>query len=303
MKSITPIILGAVVTALPVAAMAQDITGAATFGYGHVEGSDGFPDTSVLSLDGKIGVTYANRLSFGATVSSAKADPDGTEDVSVNTFGLTGGVGFADFWSAGAYFEFAEVDFEGLGSESTDSYGLSIGYDSDLMAFQLFAGETDTDILSGTGVDWVDVGVTALFNMGTDGAVGGHVVRSRLSGGGGDVDLTSIGLGGHYAFGNGITAFAGITRAEVDLLVGDLTTFGFGVGYDLTATAGFPASLSLELARSQIDDGVDSYDEDSIRFGLTLPLGGTKTVPMNSVAANAMSPNRTALSTALVGAF
>jgi len=304
MKPHSHLILGAIVATFPLAAAAQDISGAATLGLGHVNGTDGFPDTTVLSLDGKIDVTYDNRLSFGATASSAKADIEGiAEDVGVNVFGLTGGVGFANFWTAGAYVELSRIDIDGLGSESLDSYGLSLGYGSDMMAFEAFLGETDTDILTGTGVDWTDLGATALFNIGTDGAVGGHVVRSRLSGGGGEADLTSIGLGGHFAFGNGFVGFAGVTRAEVDDLVGDLTTVGFGIGYDLSTMANFPATVSLELARSSIDDGTDSYDEDTIRFGLTLPFGGAKTAPMNSVAANAMSPNRTALTTALVGAF
>ena len=304
MKISTTHVIGAVVAILPLNVAAQEISGAATLGYGSFSASDGFPDTSVLSLDGTVGVTYDNGLTFGATGSTAKADAEGiAEDVSVNTLGLTGGFGFGNFWNAGVYVEFAEIDFDGLGSESTDTYGLSLGYASDLMAFEVFAGETDTDILAGTGVDWTDLGATAAFNIGTEGAFGGHVVRSRLSAAGTDVDLTTVGLGGHYALGNGFTGFAGLTHAEVDVFTGDVTTFGLGVGYDLTSVANFPATLSLELARSRLDDGVDSYDEDSIRFGITLPFGGAKAAPLNSVASNAMSPNRTALSTALVGAF
>lgn len=304
MKSYVHYFAGAIVAVLPVSVAAQDLSGAATFGYGSFNASDGFPDTSVLSLDGALDVTYDNGLTFGGTASTAKADIDGiAEDLSVNTFGLTGGYKFANFWTAGAYFEFAEIDIDGLGSESTDSYGLSLGYASDLMGFEAFVGETDTDILTGTGVDWTDIGASAVFNIGTEGAVGGHVQRSRLSNGGVDVDLTSIGIGGHYALGNGFTGFAGVTRAEVDVLVGDVTTFGFGLGYDLTAVANFPATLSVELARSSLDDGVDNYDEDSIRFGITLPFGAAKGAPMNSVAAGAMSPNRTALTTTLVGSF
>lgn len=304
MKPHFHLLLGAFVATLPLTATAQDISGAATLGFGHVNGSDGFPDASVLSLDGRVGVTYDNNLTFGATASTATANPDGGfEDVSVNTLGLNGGVVFTNLWRLGGYVEFAEVDISGLGSENVDSYGLTAGYDSDLMGFEFFAGQSDTDILAGTGVDWTDVGARLSLNIGSEGAVGGHVVRSRLSSGGTDVDLTSIGLGGHYAFGQGLVGFAGVTHAEVDFLVGDLTTFGFGFGYDLTDMANFPATLSLELARAQLDDGVDKYNEDSIRFGITLPFGGTKTAPLNSVASNAMSPNRTALSTALVGSF
>ena len=304
MKPYSPVLLGALVATLPLGVAAQEMSGAATLGYGSFSASDGFADSSVLSLDGKLGVTYDNGLSFGATASTATADVDGiTEDINVSTLGLTGGFVFSNFWAVGAYFEFAEVDVDGLGSDSTDSYGLSVGYDSDLMAFEIFAGETDADLLAGTGVDWTDLGARVSFNIGTDAVIGGHVLRSRLSDGTDDVDLTTLGLGGHYALGNGFTGFAGVTRAEVDVFTGDVTTFGLGVGYDLMAVANVPATLSLELARARLDDGVDTYNEDSIRFGITLPFGAARTAPLNSVASSAMSPNRTALTTALVGAF
>jgi hypothetical protein len=304
MKPHSHLILGAIVATFPLTAAAQDISGAATLGFGTVNASDGFADASVLSLDGRVGVTYGNGLTFGATASTATANPEGTsEDISVNTLGLNGGVVFASLWRLGGYAEFAEVDISGLGSEQVDSYGLTAGYASDIMDFEAFVGQSDTDLLAGTGVDWNDLGARLSYNIGSEGAVGGHFVRSRLSAGGTDVDLTTVGLGGHYDFGQGLVGFAGITHAEVDTLVGDLTTFGVGFGYDLSSVANVPATLSLELARAQFDDGIDSYNEDTIRFGVTLPLGGGKTAPLNSVANSAMSPNRTALSSALVGAF
>lgn len=304
MKTLSPLLLGSIVATLPLATAAQEISGAATLAYGAYSASDGGSDASVLSFDGDVDMAFDNGLRFGATASSANVDEDGiAEDLGITTFGLTGGVGFAGFWSAGAYFETAELDIDGLGSESTDSYGLSLGYASDLMAFEVFTGETDTDLLAGTGVDWTDLGASLSFNVGTQGTIGGHAMRSRLSSGGIDVDLTSVGLGGHYDLGSGFIGFAGLTRAEVDTFAGDITTFGVGVGYDLTATANVPATLSLELARSRLDDGVDTYNADSIRIGITLPFGPAKAAPRNSVAAKALSPNRTALSTAFTGTF
>lgn len=300
----SPFVIAAIAAVFPAALVAQDISGAATFGYGLSSASDGFPDTSVRALDGKIGLTYANGLRLGASATSGRADVDGiAEDVSVNVFGFTGGAAFADFWNAGAYYEYASLGVDGFGDTGIDSYGVFVGYDSDLMALEAFLGETDGDALNGTGVDWKDLGARGSFNIGMDAAVGGHVMRSRLSGGGAKIDLTSVGLGGHYAFGNGLTGYAGITRGEVDDLDGTLTTFGAGVGYDLSMTAGFPATVSVELARSQIDDGVDKYNENTLRFGVTVPFGGGKGVPMNSVASGAMNPNRTALTTAIVGSF
>ncbi len=171
------------------------------------------------------------------------------------------------------------------------------------MAFEAFLGETDGDALSGTGVDWTDLGARASVNIGMQGAVGGHVQRSRLSANGFETDLYSVGLGGHYAFGNGLTGYAGVTRGEIEDLDGNLTTIGAGIGYDLSMATDLPATLSVELTRSQIDDGVDKYKMNGIRFGVTLPLGNGKSVPMNSTASGAMNPNRTALTSAIVGTF
>ncbi|OZB19574.1 MAG: hypothetical protein B7X55_03145 [Rhodobacterales bacterium 34-62-10] len=304
MKPHFHLLLGAVVATLPLTAAAQEMSGIATFGLGNLNGPSGFPDVSVRSLDGKLDLSYDNGLMLGASAASARADVDGfAEDASANVFGLTAGANFASFWNGGVYYEFGDVSIDGIGNESIDSYGVFMGYDSDLMAFEVFAGTTDGYVLSGTGVDWNDLGASASFNIGAEGTVGGHIQRSRLSAAGVDVDLTSLGLGGSYAFGNGLVGYAGITYGEVDDLIGDLTTYGLGLGYDLSTTANFPATLSLEVARSTLDDGTTSADLDSIRFGITLPVGGTKSAPLNSVASNAMSPNRTALSTALVGSF
>lgn len=297
-------LVGALVAVLPFSVAAQEISGAATFAYGDYSASDDLGGTSVRSLDGKLALAYDNGLRLGATASSARANLDGVaEDASVNVLGLTAGAGFANFWNAGAYYEFAEFGLEGIGDESIDSYGVYVGYDSDLMGLEFFVGETDGNVLSGTGVDWTDAGARASFNIGSDFVLGGHVVLSRLSQGGVDVDLISTGLGGSYVFGNGLSSFAGVTRAEIDELVGDLTTVGIGLGYDLTEAANFPAMLSFELARARIDDGTTSYTEDSIRLGISLPLGGSKTVPLNSIASSALAPNRTALTSVLVGVY
>lgn len=304
MRYFKPYLVGAFAAVLPFGVAAQDISGAATFGYGHFKESDGFPSTSVRSLDGKLGLAYDNGLLLGANASSARANFDGIdEDASLNVFGLTAGAAFANFWNAGAYYEYGEVSVDGFGEESLDSYGLFLGYSSDLMGMEFFLGETDGYVFSDTDIKWNDLGARVSFNIGPDAVVGGHAVRSRVSTSGVDIDLTSYGLGGSYDFGNGLSAHAGVTRGEIDVLVGDLTTFGIGVGYDLSAAANFPATLSVELARSRIDDGMDKYDADSIRFGVTLPFGGAKTVPLNSIAAGAMSPNRTALTSVLVGTF
>jgi hypothetical protein len=253
-----------------------------------------------MSLDGKLDANYYGKVFFGADISTAKVDIDGfSEDLSATTIGLTAGFPIGSLWNSGAYFEHAAIDIDGLGSDSIDSYGLFLGYTSDLMAFELFGGETDGDALSGTGVDWYDIGARAFFSIGDNGGIGGHWINSRLSVSGLDVDLTTVGVGGSFEVASGFSTFAGLSRSEVDVFLGDVTTFGIGVGYDLAPALNFPATMSLEFARSRLDDGVDKYDADSIRFGITIPFGDAKSTPMNSVASSTLSPNRNALTTAI----
>lgn len=304
MKNRLTIVMGVLAAFTPVMSSAQEVSGAATLGLAETSSPSGVPDYSAMSLDGKLDVNYAGVLSFGANISTGKIDIDGvSEDLSATIIGLNAGFPLGSMWNGGAYYEHAELDVDGLGSESINSYGLFVGYKSDLMALELFGGETDGDSLTGTGVDWFDIGGQASFAVGQAGEVGGHMIRSRLSSGGVDVDLTSVGIGGSFEMAQGLTVFAGLNRAEIDVLTGDVTTFGLGVGYDLGAMVNFPATVSLELSRSRIDDGVDDYDSDTIRFGITIPFGGAKASPMNSVASAAMAPNRNALTTVINSDF
>jgi hypothetical protein len=299
-----PAISGAMLALLPIGVAAQEIAGAATFGLGSYDSSDGFADFSTLSLDGEIDLKFSNGLMFGATAATTRADVDGiAEDASVNTFGLTAGYTFASQWNGGVYFENSEFVLEGFGSASIDSYGLFAGFSSDLMDLEVFGGVTDGYEVSGAGIDWNDLGLSLSYNMGPDGKFGGHVMRSHLSRGAVELDMVSAGLGGHYAFGQGFMGFAGLTHATVEEFAGDITTVGIGVGYDLSAFTNFAAVASLEVAHTRLDDGTDTYDEDSIRLGVTVPLGGAATVPMNSVARSALSPNRTAVTSTLIGAY
>lgn len=304
MKHRLPLMMGALAAFSPMMVSAQEMSGAVTLGIAQTSLPDGLPDLSTISLDGKLDVDYAGRLFFGANISTAKVDIDGiSEDLSATTIGLTAGFPLGSMWNGGAYFEHAALDIDGFGTESINSYGLFVGYTSDLMAFEVFGGETDGDALSGTGVDWYDIGARASFAIGDRGEVGGHWINSRLSSGGFDVDLTSVGVGGSFEVAQGFSVFAGLNRSEIDVFVGDVTTFGLGVGYDMASVVNFPATVSLELVRSRLDDGVDNYDADSIRFGVTIPFGGAKSTPMNSIASSASSPNRTALTTAINSDF
>lgn len=298
------VMAGAIVAFLPITATAQDVSGAVTLGLGSYDSSDGFADFSTLSLDGEIDLIHSSGLSFGATAGSTRADYDGIDDdASVKTYGLSAGYAVTADWTAGAFYEYGEFSVDGFGTAAIDTYGLFVAYGTDRVGVEFFAGETDGYEISGAGVDWSDLGASVSVDIGASAEIGAHLVRSHLSLGADELDMISAGLGGHYAFGNGLTGFAGITQASLQEFAGDLTTVGVGLGYDLAAATRVSAIASVELARTRVDDGFGTYDEDSIRVGITLPLGRAGTAPLNSVANTATSGNRTAITSALIASY
>ena len=127
---------------------------------------------------------------------------------------------------------------------------------------------------------------------------------SELSLGSANADLSSFGVGGSYGFTGGWSGFAGVNHFDIDGADTDATTFGMGVGYDLRQVTQTPAIVSLELARTDISSGGQSSDIDTIRFGVTVPLGnGNAEPPLNSVARSVMSPRHNSVSTAINTVF
>lgn len=298
------VMAGVIVACLPLSATAQDMAGAVTLGLGSYDSSDGFADFTTRSLDGRLDLSYGNGLSLGATAASTRADYDGFDDhASVNSLGLTAGYALTPTWTAGLFYEYGEFSVDGFGAASMDSVGLFAAYDSALMGLEVFAGQTDGYDIAGAGVDWSDIGASLSFPVGSSGQIGAHLVRSHLSLGPDELDMVSAGLGGHYAFANGLLGFAGVTQASLEEFAGELTTMGVGLGYDLSTTMNLAAVASVELARTHVDFGTGTYDEDSIRIGLTLPLGRKAAAPLNSVAHSAATTNRTAITTALIAAY
>lgn len=76
---------------------------------------------------------------------------------------------------------------------------------------------------------------------------------------------------------------------------------GIGLGYDLGAKAGFSATVSLEVAKTDFGTGSDM---DAVRLGLTVPFGAKgPALPMNSVADSILNPRHGAFNAAMTSAF
>jgi hypothetical protein len=118
-------------------------------------------------------------------------------------------------------------------------------------------------------------------------------------------NLTSIGIGASHDFGAGITGFGGINRVDFDAANLDTTSYGLGVGYDLSQISSVPGQVSLELARTNLDASIGGdVDVDTVRLGVTIPLGASRSqAPLNSLADSVMTPRHNALSTLFDNVF
>ncbi len=291
----------AMISLTPAIAGAQEFNGAATLGYGQSSISNGGGDFGTFTGDFTGTLSFDNGLHWGFDAKYYNADPDNISgDVSLWDLGTTLNYQFDNGGVLGGYLDYADFD-SGLGlnlSSDVTSYGISGGYVVENAGFEAWIGESETSPSLPNGTDWTDFGARFRYQASDSAVFGGHYVRSDVSGGGVNLDLYSVGLGGYYRFNSGWGTYAGLVHQSFSDLDLDYTTLGIGVDYNLLEISEIPGQVSLELARTDIDVGGASGDIDTLRFGLTFPLGGrTSSTPLNSVARAAMAPRHNALTT------
>ncbi|WP_133176177.1 hypothetical protein [Pelagivirga sediminicola] len=300
MKIRTSSLVACALLTLPCAGLAQDITGLATLGYAYSSVSGGRPDVNSLSLDGAGTLGFQNGFSLDLDGALKHANPDRGGNAGV--FDIGGVLNYTLYTGpvVGIYLEYASLDSNGLLGRDINatSYGLTGGYDGPLVQAKLFYGGTDATAIVGATSDWTDYGLNVGYTPTTYTTFAAHWMRSDIDSALADTKVTSMGVGTNHDFANGFSVFAGISHMDFAALNIDSTSYGLGVGYDFSQIARVPAQVSLEFARTTIDPVGRNTDVDSIRLGVTIPIGGsTSSAPLNSAASNAMSTRHNALST------
>lgn len=285
---------------------AQEFYGTGTLGYSASSVSAGGGDISTFSIDAEGGVRFENGFEIGVNGSFANIDPDQLPgDAQATDFGLDAKYTFSTGFSLGAYVDHASLDISGFAvNPDITSYGVSFGYTTGGLTAEGFIGASDVSPSFG-GVDVFDVGGSLQYELAPNAVIGAHVVRSTLSGAGvpGDIDLTAWGLAGAVDITQNWTLFGGLQRGSVSQAALDANTYSIGGSYNLQGVSQIPAILSLEYARSTLFSG--GPDVDSVRFGVTIPLGNTgkRTIPLNSTASSIMTPRHNAISTTVDSIF
>ena len=304
-RTIAVLLLG---ISMPSLVAAQEISGGVTLGFGDHDIDEISQGLRTTSLDGRMGMAFDNGIIFGVQAGYIDINIDDVDvDLDGNFFGFDLGYRFTNGMSLGAYVEELTLSADILPIDiSLRTIGLSGGYSMEGLDFGAFIGETTTspDIGAIADIDISNFGLTAKYSAVPNLNLGAAFLRANIDTPGDDVDIDLIGLAATYDINEQFSVFGGVSRTSLDLADLDVTTFGLGVGYDLSGMAGIASTVSLELARTDLSTGGDDADLDTIRLGLTFPLGGSGTeAPLNSVADSIFNPRRGALNAALTGAF
>lgn len=291
----------------PSLALAQDLSGAVTLGFGEHSLDDFDQDLSTASLDGRVNLAFDNGMTFGVNAGYLDVGIDGTPiGIDATFVGLEVGYRMSNGLSFGAYAEQLNGQISLLPIDlSLKTIGAEVGYTTGNLEFGMNIGRTSTspDIGFLGDIDIDNLGLTAKYRPMENLAIAGAFQRATLSSGGTDVDVDLIGLAAAYDINEQFSVFGGYSRTSVDELDGDVTTMGLGLGYNVDL-GGVASTVSLELARTDLSAGGDSTDLDTIRLGWTIPLGGAGSeAPLNSVADSIFNPRHGAVNTALTGAF
>ncbi|WP_338092622.1 porin [Salipiger mangrovisoli] len=244
-------------------------------------------------------------MTFGFDLSLNKANPEEGEDFDIPAYGLAMSYAFDNGISAGLYAERFTADSDLLlGTDvDFDSYGLSAGYARDTYKVQAFYGATTTDPEI-DDIEIRDFGLMAAIAPTEQLTLSARYVRSTLEVYGESGDWETIELAGTYQINDPWAVFGGASFGSADDLTLDIDTYGFGVSYNLGAVTSVPATLSLELARTDAELLGEDLTADTVRLGVTFPLGnsGAK-LPLNSVAGSVQNGRHSALSSSVLAAF
>lgn len=302
MKSSLALLL--VTISAPSLAVAQDISGGVTLGFGQHSVDVVDQDLSTATLDGRVDFAFANGMTFGVEAGYIDLGVDGLPiDITGTNVELDVGYKLENGLSFGAYAGQTSID-AGLGIDiSLKSIGAEVGYVTGAWDLGLSLGRTSIspDILP---LDIDNLGLTVKYAAMPNLDIGGAFLRANLDMGGAEADVDLIGLAAAYDINDQFSLFAGVSRTSLDEADLDVTSMGLGVGYDLSQMTGMASVVSLELARTDLEMAGSSTDLDTVRIGLTLPLGGKGTeAPLNSVADSIFNPRHGAVNAALTGAF
>lgn len=286
-----------VAATLPTIAAAADGQGTVTLGYGTGHVSDGGGDLNETTLDFSGGLRLNNNMVVGLDAGWTRfgGDTDGNPKAANASLDLGYEVGSG--LVLGGYLEYSWLGEDSFDTDtSLTSYGLSAGYQSGGVMVAAFLGQTVVGFDNAGNQTLNDFGLNAGYELSPDTQVTANYIRSWGDFAGKDDHVNYFDLGGNHMLSDDLGLFGGASFVSADKADVDINTWGIGGSYYLGNVTQIPATLSLELVRSNVSGDGDSAHLNMARFGFTVPLGtGGARVPLNSVASASQHPRHDAL--------
>lgn len=310
--------------AAPAANAAQDggamFSGTFSFGYSSssdVLGSTLPPgaDINAFYLGMASDVVFSPRFELGFDVEAimGEASSGGTTvDVDILRLGIEPRINLSNDLYAGFYYHLHDLDV-GIAplpitfGVDLVSYGVFGGYDNGNWYAELFYGMSDTDPGLPAGVDLTDYGLRAGYQVSPSFDIFGSWAVTNVDTPGGSADLSVVAIGAEYAFQNGIGVYGTASMLNLSLpgpTDPDATQLALGVTYDLqNSGATMPIILNAQVAHTEFSAGAISDDHTTFGVGVTVPIGGGSTSPLNASTRGARGDYRVAISNTLFGLF
>ena len=301
----TTAFLATSIASLAVVGMATaepSIEAAATLGYSSGEANLGpiSQDVNTVSLNFASTIKPAENFEFDFDIDMRGVDLSGTPaEAQVLGFAIAPRYTMPNGLIMGGFFEYTATDASpavpSFATPSRQTLGVSLGMERENWDAEGFVSRTELKpITNPLPLDIRSLGIRGSYDLTDRFTVGGHLLRSEVTGPIPSLQAYSIGGAFFYDINNNISVFAGISHQWADEfgINVELTTPSIGVSYaqDFVGS-GRPVIYSLEYAQTDLSVSglgpVPNTDFQEIRIGMTIPLGSaTSSRPLNSNAYN-----------------
>lgn len=292
MKKIAAVLMATAL--MPAVVMAETASGALTLGY--ESGKAAGARAHAFTFDGIVGVNLGNNLTLNARANLLRGKINGMPGrLEARLLGLGLGYALGNGGWVGASLENGGVGITGIvGTLDYTQLGIEGGF---------AAGGADVTGFYANSREVESIGFSAKFSQNARYQIGGGAIHSSIDTGAGKQGANYLGVAGVMNVANSLSVFGGVAHTTVNGTGAHLTSFGLGASYGLGESLG-GSSVSLELGRTNVDDGTSRGHMNVVRVGLTIPLGrGSAAVPQNSVAGAVLNPTKNAISQTVLSAF
>ena len=274
------------------AAQAQDVYGVVSLSYGENQFANSGVQMDEFNLQGRVRRQMGNGLSFGLQAGTEQTYAAATTGNELSNQSLGGDVsyGLGNGTSVGAFAEESRISGSGLTLLSTSAIGLTAGYADAGYSVKGFLGSSMVE--NAPSVDITAMGANASYAVTPEFTFGASLSQHSVSSGSSSNTISTYGIAAVYQATPAFGLHGGMT--QIDSAQGtSVTEMGLGASYNVNAGGQMPILGTLELIGNSYASTATSYSVDTVRLGVTLPIGPAArkvSVPIHSVTDKVFQP-------------